>query len=95
MGKRRNYFIRAEFQGRGCVHYHIMISISPNDVNEHDVYSDNPEVAKKVKDFVEARLTSMLLKRDIHHDKTYARNTTAGLILLLKPKILFNIIQSQ
>ena len=46
-----------------------MISISHNDVNEHDLYSDNPEVAKKVKDFVEARLASMLLKRDVHHDQ--------------------------
>ena len=57
-----------------------MISISHNDEDEHDVYSDNPEVTKKVKDFFEARLTSMLLKRDIHHDQTHTRNTTTGLI---------------
>ena len=57
-----------------------MISIRPNDVNEHDVYSDNPELAKKVKDFVDARLTSMLLKPDVCHDQTHARNTTTGLI---------------
>ena len=80
MGIRRRYFIRSEFQRRGCVHYHTMISISHNDVDERDVYSDNPEVAKKVKDFVEARLTSMLLKRDVNQDQTHAKNTTTGLI---------------
>ena len=59
------------------------MSISHYDVDEHDVYSDNPDVEKKVTDFVEARLTSMLLKLDVYHDQTHAKNGITGLLTIL------------
>ena len=52
MGKVMDRFMRAEFQAKRRVHYHIMISIQRSIFNKDDEFSDDPEILEKIKEYV-------------------------------------------
>ena len=61
MGKVMDRFMRAEFQAKGRVNYHIMISFQRSIFNEDDVFSDDPEILEKIKEYVADKITTVLL----------------------------------
>jgi hypothetical protein len=79
MGEIIDNFIRAEFQAKGRVHYHIMYSITRFlDKDDDNVYSEDPKVLNKIKQFVADKISTILLERDVETDTTHALNVVTN-----------------